>query len=91
MVSYSAEEARIYRMTKARVTELLHWLIEENLKTKHPISVDEVTAKFYRSKTFEYLMDPETDFSWKSIIVLKKMLQWEYKGNTVRWNAEALN
>lgn len=89
MYSYDEEKARFYRMTKSRITELLSWLLEENKKSESPLSADEVCAKFYASKTFACLMNPETDFYWKSMKELRKLIKWEYEGNVFDWERQA--
>lgn len=81
MIPYDENKAMRNRMTKERFVKLTSWLIQENCKCTNSVSVDEVIAKFYRSKIFECLMNPETNFYKKSIEELKKLIKREYESN----------
>lgn len=88
-IGFNEEDAKISKMIKKRIVFLLSYLLEENEKSKNPMSKDEVVAKFYSSKTYAYLINPETDFYWKSNVELKLLINYEYSGNTMAWECQA--
>lgn len=90
VIPYNEEEARFNRMTKHRAVYLLNWMISENNKRNKKLSTDALFAKFYGSKTFEALMDANTNLYCATEAALVSLLKSEFEGDMVEWQRHSM-
>lgn len=75
----------IRKMQKRRKNKLLLFLCENVTNN----DIDKAVSILYNSKTFECLMNKETDFYWKSYEELYFLMAKELAGDIIAWEKQA--